>query len=274
VRALSILALVALSACKPATDGHGKAIIGAVLIDGRGGPPLTDSVVVIEGDRIAAAGRRGDTPIPADVDRINGEGKYLVPAIVDVCNRRDLARPVTVEEARALASGKPSMILLGEVAAPIAEAALEAARASGIPVGAQISTQAQARHLVDSGASVLIGVMRDTEDLDSELMRRMRDLRIVVAPALSSAGGAFDVASRNTRRLFQAGVPIAVASMGGDPLRECELLASAGIPPLDVIAAASRNGTIEPGRSANLILLSANPGEDVRNLRKAVWRSQ
>src|SRR6185295_13744946 len=102
---------------------------------------------------------------------------------------------------------------------------------------------------------------------------------VVVAPALARAGAQLEVASRNTRRLFQAGVPLAMASMGADPVRECELMASAGMPPLDVIVAATRNpaialgeleqhGTIEPGRRADLLLLSGNPGEDVRNLRQ------
>ena len=78
-------------------------------------------------------------------------------------------------------------------------------------------------------------------------------------------------------------MPLAIASMGADPVHECELLASAGVPPLDVIVAATRNpamalheleqhGTIEPGRRADLLLLSANPGEDIRNLRQVTLR--
>jgi hypothetical protein len=35
------------------------AIVGAILIDGRGGPVVTDSVVVIQGDRIVAVGEQG-----------------------------------------------------------------------------------------------------------------------------------------------------------------------------------------------------------------------
>jgi imidazolonepropionase-like amidohydrolase len=55
------------------------------------------------------------------------------------------------------------------------------------------------------------------------------------------------------------------------------------MPPLDVIVAATRNsaaalqelaqtGTIEAGKRADLLLLSANPGEDIRNLRKIALR--
>lgn len=40
-------------------------ISGARLIDGRGGPPLENSVVVIEGNRIVAAGARGSVQVPA-----------------------------------------------------------------------------------------------------------------------------------------------------------------------------------------------------------------
>jgi imidazolonepropionase-like amidohydrolase len=61
--------------------------------------------------------------------------------------------------------------------------------------------------------------------------------------------------------------------------REVALLVEAGLSPMDAIVAATRNGsqalrkrdelgTIEPGRRADLILLTANPLEDVRNLRQ------
>jgi hypothetical protein len=40
-------------------------ISGARLIDGRGGPPIENSVVVVEGDRIVAAGPRGSVRLPA-----------------------------------------------------------------------------------------------------------------------------------------------------------------------------------------------------------------
>jgi imidazolonepropionase-like amidohydrolase len=280
--------LVALYACKPAGDVRLKAIVGAVLIDGQGGPPVTDSLVILSAGRIRAVSTRTAMRIPAEASKIDGAGKFLVPALVDICDRRDppgLLRPATVEQARArvaeLAAGKAPIVYLDEVEPAIADAALEAARGPGIPVAAWISTQAGARTLVDHGASALIGMIADTEALDPALLARLRDLRVVVAPALATSGSRLEVAGRNTRRLFQAGVPLGLASLGSDPVQEAELLVKAGVPPLDVIVACTRNsamalkqldkrGTIEPGKPAGLLLLSANPAEDVGNLRRVV----
>ena len=97
----------------------------------------------------------------------------------------------------------------------------------------------------------------------------------------------FERAKRNTRKLAAGGVLIGVGSDGGSSLdfpglmtyREVELLAEAGLSPMDALVAGTRNGglalrkgdelgTIEAGRRADLMLLSANPLEDVRNLRK------
>jgi len=39
-------------------------IEGGTLIDGNGGAPVTDAVVVIHGSRIAAVGRKGQVTVP------------------------------------------------------------------------------------------------------------------------------------------------------------------------------------------------------------------
>src|SRR5216683_971016 len=70
--------------CKLNEETKVKAIIGAVLIDGNGGPPITDSVVVISGSRIRAAGLRANVAIPAGSDKINGSGKFLTPGLIDL----------------------------------------------------------------------------------------------------------------------------------------------------------------------------------------------
>ena len=276
----AVIAFLSLASCKPAAeDGRERAIVGAVLIDGAGGPPLAGSVVLIGGSRILAAGRQAEVPIPDGATRINGSGKYLVPALVDLWDRPDppgLVRASDAEDARnqvsRLAAARAPVIYLDRGPAVTVEAALDAARAAHIPATARFATQAEARLLIDGGVSNLVGMILDTEDLDAALLARWRDLRIPVAPALTRAGANQPVAARNSLRLFRSGVPLALASEGGDPIHELELLAEAGVPPLDVLVAATRGANIVAGRPADLVLLDANPGEDIRNLRRVALR--
>jgi imidazolonepropionase-like amidohydrolase len=57
-------------------------IDGGTLIDGRGGPPVADVQVVIEGNRIRGIGRRG-TPAPSGAQVIDAAGKFIVPGLWD-----------------------------------------------------------------------------------------------------------------------------------------------------------------------------------------------
>jgi imidazolonepropionase-like amidohydrolase len=61
--------------------------------------------------------------------------------------------------------------------------------------------------------------------------------------------------------------------------RELELLVESGLSPTEALQAATRNparflgelpsnGTVEPGKTANLVLLTANPLEDIKNTRR------
>src|SRR5215472_5758821 len=59
------------------------AIIGATLIDGNGGPPIANAAVIIRGARIAAAGPRASTPIPAGAAVIDAGGAFLIPGLID-----------------------------------------------------------------------------------------------------------------------------------------------------------------------------------------------
>ncbi|WP_437965443.1 amidohydrolase family protein [Sorangium sp. So ce260] len=62
---------------------HAVAIVGATLVDGRGGPPVRDAVVVVRGDRIVAAGARGATDVPAGAEVVRGEGLWVLPGLID-----------------------------------------------------------------------------------------------------------------------------------------------------------------------------------------------
>ena len=59
------------------------AIVGATLIDGNGGPPVRDSLVLVEGDRIVAVGRGNFVEIPREARRIDASGKFMTPGFID-----------------------------------------------------------------------------------------------------------------------------------------------------------------------------------------------
>jgi imidazolonepropionase-like amidohydrolase len=59
------------------------AIVGATLIDGTGGPVVTDSVVVISGDKIVAVGKRSAVKVPSEAQVVDAKGLTLVPGLID-----------------------------------------------------------------------------------------------------------------------------------------------------------------------------------------------
>jgi imidazolonepropionase-like amidohydrolase len=59
-------------------------LLGGTLIDGTGRPPISNSAVVIEKDRIIAAGRRSEIKIPTGATVIDVSGKYLLPGLWDM----------------------------------------------------------------------------------------------------------------------------------------------------------------------------------------------
>ena len=59
------------------------AFVGATLIDGTGGPPLTNSVVLVQGSRIAAVGQAGEISIPSAATVVDTTGLTVLPGIIN-----------------------------------------------------------------------------------------------------------------------------------------------------------------------------------------------
>jgi imidazolonepropionase-like amidohydrolase len=68
----------------PRPAGGLTAIVGARLIDGTGTAPVDDSVVLVQGERIRAAGARAAVQVPRDAEVVDARGKVLTPGLVDV----------------------------------------------------------------------------------------------------------------------------------------------------------------------------------------------
>lgn len=60
------------------------AIVGAVVIDGNGGVPIEDGVVIVHGSSIAALGPRPDVNVPDDALIIDGRGLSVLPGLADM----------------------------------------------------------------------------------------------------------------------------------------------------------------------------------------------
>ena len=59
------------------------AFVGGTLIDGTGHPSIQDSIVIIESDRILAAGERNQIEIPEGAAVIDVKGKTVIPGLID-----------------------------------------------------------------------------------------------------------------------------------------------------------------------------------------------
>jgi imidazolonepropionase-like amidohydrolase len=59
------------------------AIVGATLIDGRGGPAVPDSVIVIRGEHIQAVGTRLLVKVPDGAEVVDVKGLTLLPGLID-----------------------------------------------------------------------------------------------------------------------------------------------------------------------------------------------
>src|SRR5262245_39814583 len=78
-----IAAALALTVAALQAQTAALAIVGATIVDGNGGTPLRDGVIVVSNGRISAVGARGKVSVPAGAQTIDGTGKFVTPGYVD-----------------------------------------------------------------------------------------------------------------------------------------------------------------------------------------------
>lgn len=59
------------------------AVVGGYLIDGSGGPPLPDAVILIQGEKIVGVGRQGLLAVPQGAKVIDANGFTVMPGLID-----------------------------------------------------------------------------------------------------------------------------------------------------------------------------------------------
>lgn len=80
----ALLFLIAASISVTAWAQGSTAIVGGRVIDGLGGDPIVDGVVLVEGERIVAVGSADEVAIPDDAAIIDADGMTVMPGLVDV----------------------------------------------------------------------------------------------------------------------------------------------------------------------------------------------
>jgi len=113
-------------------------------------------------------------------------------------------------------------------------------------------------------------------------------------PDIAKYRAGLEMAKKNLKTLSDAGVKIAFGTDSGIPTRfpgynehrELQLMVESGLTPMQAIVAATATnaeilkgakafGTLQPGRAADLLVLDANPLDDIHNTEKlsAVWQA-
>jgi imidazolonepropionase-like amidohydrolase len=78
---LFLCGLVLQGCRKSAPDGI--ALVGATLIDGTGGPPLTDAAIVVRQGTIEFVGPRTALELPKKTREIDVTGRWIIPGLID-----------------------------------------------------------------------------------------------------------------------------------------------------------------------------------------------
>jgi imidazolonepropionase-like amidohydrolase len=189
---------------------------------------------------------------------------------------------------------------------------IKEAHAKGLRVAAHIFEMEDAKGLMRAGLDSFAHGVRD-KDIDDETVAMFKARpNIVLIPNLPERGVKtdlswlragmpadavdnlektntdrpqvqefFGIQARNLAKLNAAGVRIAMGTDGNRPYGPHEEMAdmvTAGMTPMQVIVAATRNGagflrlndqgTLQAGKSADFILLDANPLDDITNSRR------
>jgi imidazolonepropionase-like amidohydrolase len=109
----------------------------------------------------------------------------------------------------------------------------------------------------------------------------LAELKASAATERPEAQAAFAIQARNLARLNEVGMRIALGTDGNTPWAphvEMEDMVASGMTPAEVLVAATRNaaevaglaeiGLVAPGKSADFVVLEANPLDDITNSRR------
>ncbi|HEX8038140.1 MAG TPA: amidohydrolase family protein [Chryseosolibacter sp.] len=75
-----------------ATGDKVVAVVGATLIDGKGGDPIPDATVIIRNNTIAFAGKTADADVPDGAERVDAKGMAVLAGLIDAHYHNDYSQ--------------------------------------------------------------------------------------------------------------------------------------------------------------------------------------
>ncbi len=286
---------------------HADIGIGAVM--GAPGAMLRGTVDVIDRPETAEAGRlavqqahqRGTEAIKMWVDsRSSGRIPLdVIQAVIDEAHRLDLrvlAHVFSLDDAKAVVRAGVDVVAHGVRDQPVDQELIQAMKQRGtwyVPTLTLEEVQYVMADRLDWFTEPWFrNALRPglTAQVDND---RWRD-ETLASPATATARASVQMNLRNLAILHAAGVAIGFGTdSGAFPLRvpgfaehrELELMVAAGLTPLQTIAIATGQsarllqlddrGVIEPGKRADLVVLAADPSDDIRRMHQihAVWQN-
>src|SRR6266576_4495595 len=203
VRATLLIVSLLISGCSKVLPPKDQVIAleGATLIDGAGGDPKRDAVIIVRNGHIEAVARVNEIPIPRGAERINLAGKTIIPGLIDShahverwAARRYIAWGVTT--VRDLHGQTDSIVALkhemnlGSILGP--RMFVAGAMIDGVPTtypnATGIATADQARRAVDQRAIAGVDYLKIYTKITPALLRPLMDeavkLRLPVAAHL------------------------------------------------------------------------------------------
>jgi len=202
-RTVVLFVLVLLVGCSKLLPPKDRVIAleGATLIDGAGGAPKPDALIIIRNGHIEAIARVNEIPIPRSAERVNLVGKTIIPGLIDAhahVERWAAGRYVAwgVTTVRDLHGGTDTVIALrnemnlGSIVGPrmFSAGAMIDGTPSTYPNATGIRTPDEARRAVDqhavAGVDYLKVYTKVTPNLLRPLIDEARKLRLPVAAHL------------------------------------------------------------------------------------------
>ncbi len=195
-----VVALLLLAACSKSKD-RVIALAGATLIDGAGGEPKQDALIIIRNGHIESVARVNQIPVPKNAERIDLVGKTIIPGLIDAhahvepwAAERYVAWGVTT--VRDVHGGTDSVVALknamnlGSVLGPrmfVAGSMIDGAPPT-YPNATGVATGDQARRAVDQRAIAGVDYLKIYTKMTPALLRPLMDeaeqLRLRVAAHL------------------------------------------------------------------------------------------